>query len=271
MDRMVRGSVIVPNYTHALFLQQRIESVLNQSFQDFELILLDDCSTDGSREILEAYSAHPKVSHVVFNDINSGSPFLQWIKGFALAKGDLIWIAESDDYSSPYFLQKVVERFAKDQLLDVVFTGTTNIDEHNTDIGNTTRIERHKRNLYISDFSKPGHQFLIEFLPNYCIVRNVSSAVLKKQVITPLVMRVTEFNTVGDFYFWVALCLENRTFGFISEKLNFMRKHPGTVRQSKHKSTQKKEEHAKIRSLIWKKRWFDVAVSRRMLVHVLKN
>ena len=46
-------SVIIPNYNHALFLQQRIESVLNQTDQDFELIILDDCSTDYSREIIE--------------------------------------------------------------------------------------------------------------------------------------------------------------------------------------------------------------------------
>ena len=43
-------SVIVPNYCHAPYLEQRIESILQQTFQDFELILLDDCSTDGSRE-----------------------------------------------------------------------------------------------------------------------------------------------------------------------------------------------------------------------------
>ena len=46
-------SVIVPNYCHAPYLEQRIESILQQTFQDFELILLDDCSTDGSREILD--------------------------------------------------------------------------------------------------------------------------------------------------------------------------------------------------------------------------
>ena len=45
-------SVIVPNYNHARFLRQRIESVLGQTYQDFEVILLDDCSTDESRSIL---------------------------------------------------------------------------------------------------------------------------------------------------------------------------------------------------------------------------
>lgn len=67
-------SVIVPNYCHAPYLEQRIESILQQTFQDFELILLDDCSTDGSREILERYRNHPKVSGIFYNERNSGSP-----------------------------------------------------------------------------------------------------------------------------------------------------------------------------------------------------
>ena len=68
-------SVIVPNYNYARYLEERIESILAQSFQDFELILLDDCSTDESRSILERYATHPKVSHYVPNEHNSGSPF----------------------------------------------------------------------------------------------------------------------------------------------------------------------------------------------------
>ena len=52
-------SVIVPNYNHAPYLKQRIDSILGQTYQDFELILLDDCSTDGSREVLEQYRSDP--------------------------------------------------------------------------------------------------------------------------------------------------------------------------------------------------------------------
>jgi len=50
---MPKVSVIVPNYNHAPYLKQRIDSILAQSYQDFELILLDDCSTDNSREMLD--------------------------------------------------------------------------------------------------------------------------------------------------------------------------------------------------------------------------
>ena len=66
---MVKVSVIVPNYNYARYLPIRIESILNQSFQDFELILLDDASTDNSIQILEKYRNNPHVSHIVINCI----------------------------------------------------------------------------------------------------------------------------------------------------------------------------------------------------------
>lgn len=102
-------SVIVPNYNHAAYLQQRIDSILNQSFQDFELILLDDCSTDDSRAVLERYREEPHVTHIVYNTTNSGSPFHQWAKGVTLAQGEWVWIAESDDWADPDMLDTLLD------------------------------------------------------------------------------------------------------------------------------------------------------------------
>ena len=63
-------SVIIPNYCHAPYLRQRIDSVLAQSYPDFEVVLLDDCSTDGSREVIERYRNHPRIKQIVYNDRN---------------------------------------------------------------------------------------------------------------------------------------------------------------------------------------------------------
>ncbi len=71
---MPRVSVIVPNYNHGKYLPLRLESIFNQTFQDFEVILLDDCSSDNSREILELYRNHPKVSTIIYNKRIRGSP-----------------------------------------------------------------------------------------------------------------------------------------------------------------------------------------------------
>jgi glycosyltransferase involved in cell wall biosynthesis len=58
----LKVSVIVPNYNHAKYLPRRLDSIFNQTFQDFEVILLDDCSTDNSLSIPGEYVKHPKVS-----------------------------------------------------------------------------------------------------------------------------------------------------------------------------------------------------------------
>jgi len=104
---MPKLSVIIPNYNHARFLPKRIESVLQQTFQDFELILLDDCSTDESRSILSKYADDPRV-RIEFNDVNSGSTFKQWNKGVRLARGEYVWIAESDDYADERMLERLM-------------------------------------------------------------------------------------------------------------------------------------------------------------------
>ena len=83
-------SIIVPNYNHAKYLPARMDSILNQSFQDFEVIILDDCSTDNSRTVIESYRDCEKVTNIVYNEVNSGSPFIQWNKGVNLARGSLI-------------------------------------------------------------------------------------------------------------------------------------------------------------------------------------
>lgn len=114
-------SIIVPNFNHQNFLKERLESIFNQTFQDFEVLIFDDASTDGSLEILKKYQNHPKVTHFVVNKKNSGSPFKQWKKGLALAKSDYIWIAETDDYAELNFLEEQL-KFIKN--CDVVVAKT---------------------------------------------------------------------------------------------------------------------------------------------------
>ena len=86
-QQMCKVSIIVPNYNHARYLPKRIGTILRQTYQDFELILLDDCSTDDSRLVLSRYANDPRV-RIEFNDVNSGSTFKQWNKGVQMANGE---------------------------------------------------------------------------------------------------------------------------------------------------------------------------------------
>src|SRR4029077_1491910 len=112
-DKPPSVSVIVPNYNHARFLRRRIESVLGQTYGDFELILMDDCSTDESQAILSEYARDARV-RLEFNETNSGGTFRQWNKGVRLARGKYVWIAGADDYADERLLGSLVAMLDQD-------------------------------------------------------------------------------------------------------------------------------------------------------------
>ena len=120
-------SVIVPNYNHALYLRQRLDSIINQTFQDFEVIVLDDASTDNSREIIQTYAHYPAF-RFLFNETRNGSAFKQWQKGLESARGEYIWFAESDDCASPYFLSKLLPILENDKSLGLVYCQSYLVD-----------------------------------------------------------------------------------------------------------------------------------------------
>ena len=90
-----RVSVVVPCYNHRKWLKQRLDSILSQTYENYEVLLLDDCSTDGSREVLTEYAErYPEKIRCLFNESNSGCVFRQWARGLAECRGDLVWIAD---------------------------------------------------------------------------------------------------------------------------------------------------------------------------------
>ena len=100
-------SVIVPNYNHAQFLPSRLDSILGQTFADFEVIYLDDASTDNSERVIAPFLEDRRI-RVIRNTVNSGSAFKQWNRGVREARGEYVWIAEADDSAEPTLLSRLV-------------------------------------------------------------------------------------------------------------------------------------------------------------------
>mgnify|MGYP000076595136 CR=1 FL=1 len=225
-------SIIIPNYNHAAFLEQRIASVLNQSYQGFEVILLDDCSTDDSIKVLESYKSHPKVAQVVLNTQNSGSPFKQWQKGIALAKGDYIWIAESDDYCQLNFLEEILAAFHKNSNLGIVYAQSSDVDENGKKIAHRSEYTKEfQPNIWRKNFSMNGRDFIKSYLSYKNVIPNASAVVFKKNAIkkNTFSRQMLQMKMCGDWLFWVLLCLQT-DIGFIAEDLNFFRNHAAVSR-----------------------------------------
>jgi len=220
-------SVIIPNYNHAQFLKARIDSVLNQTYSNFEVIILDDFSTDNSVEIINSYKSAKRISHIVMNESNSGSPFKQWKKGLELAKGKYIWIAESDDFADVTLLEKCVEQFEKDSTLTLAFCNTQPIDGNDNKMGNKgTSMLQGKYHALKDDF------FYNWFFKNGSFrILNASSCVFRKDLInSDTLNKFITYKYAGDKLFWLDLLSEHPYFYFLSETLNYQRSHQNTTR-----------------------------------------
>ena len=221
-------SVIVPNYNHAKFLKERIDSILNQTFQDFELIILDDCSTDNSRETIESYRHLPNVS-IFYKLKNSGSPFKQWKKGIKLAKGKYIWIAESDDFAEPTFLEKMFEILNRGNGL--AYCRSSDVDQNGLKKSDFFWADGLEEKRWKNDFENLGTDEIKNYLVYRCTIPNASACVFKKELAT-LNCGFDKMRYCGDWLFWIKL-LENTSIGFSAETLSHFRHHEGSTRNKK--------------------------------------
>lgn len=227
-------SVIIPNYNHASFLKERIDSVLNQRFNDFEVIIIDDCSTDNSRSILETYRGHEKISHLVFNDSNSGSPFAQWQKGLSYAKGSWIWFAESDDVAELDFLETLMNCPGK-----LKYTKSRIIDENSNPsnfFGFDSMPSAKHFAAFNDGFSMPGPNFVNQwmlrdnFIPNASAV--IIDAAMAREVMVDIGMKLTTLRLMGDWLFWIECLMRTDQVTFCPLPLNGFRNHEATMRAS---------------------------------------
>jgi glycosyltransferase involved in cell wall biosynthesis len=227
---MPKISVIIPNYNHAQFLEQRIESILNQTFQDFEIIFLDDNSTDNSWEVFSKYATHPKISHAVVNETNSGSPFKQWNKGFSLATGEYIWIAESDDYAESTILAKLAQKLDAHPAVGLVYSQSWQVDENGSVISTmdswTDDLDLYK---WKNDYIEYGINECANYLSVKNVIPNASAVMFRRCFMAELRSDMENFKLCGDWLFWIEILLKSDV-AFIAEPLNFFRCHKNTAR-----------------------------------------
>jgi glycosyltransferase involved in cell wall biosynthesis len=220
-------SVIIPNYNHAHYLTQRIDTVLNQNYQDIEVIILDDCSTDNSREIIERYRNNKKVSHITYNTENSANTFRQWDKGINLAKGKYIWLAESDDWSEPNFLETIMSGLKKNENIVLGYSQSYCINGDN-------KIRFQSNHPVLSEYVN-GKKFINEYLVEKNPIFNAGMAVWKKEVYHKISKDFLNYKLIGDYCFWIEVC--NHGDVFISGKLlNYFRTHEKNVSVNSFKS-----------------------------------
>lgn len=234
---MPKISVIIPNYNHATFLEKRMDSIINQTFDDFEIILLDDASNDGSLHILNNYVNHPKVSNFVVNATNSGSPFKQWQKGVELSKGELIWIAESDDFADYKFLEKIVPLFSDSKVM-LAYCNSYDIDDNNI-VSTRNWHEKLCPTHWKHDYCNNGNDEIKKYLMYKNIILNASAVVFRKDRYFKVGCVNQQFFYSADWLLW-SMLIKDFKIAYLHTPLNYFRNHNSSTRVVKSFANEKK-------------------------------
>ncbi len=226
---MSKVTIIIPSYNHQNFLLQRLQSIANQTYKDWEAIIIDDKSTDKSVDILNEFIAsNPNfnLKKIIVNDINSGSGYKSWQKGIELAHSEYIWIAETDDYCEPTFLEETTRLLDENKNVALVFAATNYVDSQNKflyDSSNRTK----EINVTDNEFQVFESKVFLNKLPLNPLITNGSSVLFRKPAIA-IASAIFTNKQISDLFLWTHL-LKDKEFIFLNKKLNFFRRHEAST------------------------------------------
>jgi glycosyltransferase involved in cell wall biosynthesis len=226
---MPKVSVIVPNYNHAKFLEQRLQSILDQTFQDFDLTYLDDASSDDSNAVFAKFDSHPRIK-AIYNDRNTGSPFKQWNKGIRATSGDYIWIAESDDVAEPKLLETLVPLLDRNPQVGLAYCQSRQIDSNNVVLLTTLRhwAEEPSESRWSNDFVANGINECQQHLLFNNNIPNASAVLIRRSVYEAIGGAEESMFFAGDWMTWMKILLKS-DLAFSAQILNSFRTHNSSV------------------------------------------
>lgn len=208
------------SYNHEQFIKESIESILNQTFEDFELIIVDDCSTDSSFEIIQSFQ--DKRITAIRNEQNKGPEYAFEIL-HKTATGSFIAIADSDNVWEKDKLQKQVNFLEKHPTYAAVFTRVNIIDEwgnpytnEKSDYYSVFNAENRSRQEWLHYFFYSGN----------CLCH--PSILIRKGIYEDCRMTVNGLWQIPDFYKWIRLCLKHEIY-ILDEKLIRFRIHRNNI------------------------------------------
>ena len=248
-------SVIIPNYNHAPFLAQRIDSVLAQTYRNFDVIILDDCSSDGSRHIIAAYCRRfPDRIRCVFNEENAGNVFRQWRRGVEAVDGELVWICESDDYCEPDFLDKLVPSLT-DRSVNLAFGRIQFCDREGLfKPGLDQYREGAEPGIWKQALIRPASQWFCRGFGVNNVIANVGGCLWRRQRLSDAVWSEAQsYRVLGDWFLYCHLAGGGQ-IAYEPEAVAYFRQHGNNTSVSAFSTPEYYAEHQRLMTLL-KQRW----------------
>ncbi|EKQ67880.1 putative glycosyltransferase [Leptolyngbyaceae cyanobacterium JSC-12] len=224
---MPRVSIVLVNYNYANYLEERIQSFLNQTYKDFELIILENGSTDESVEIIQRYETDNRVKAVFYPE--NQPLFERFNLGVDLAQGEYLLIASSDDSCHPELLEKLVEKLDNYPNVGLVYSQSWDIDSK----GNRLRSWKEwtddlSKEQWSNDYIKPGidecrHLFF------KCIIPCSGAALIRRKLFLEAGKFDTQIPLAADWMVYAKI-LTVSDIAYVAEPLNNFRTHSNTWR-----------------------------------------
>ncbi len=222
-------SIIIPNFNHGRYLGERFRSISEQCFQDFEVIFLDDGSTDGSSEFADSVRLDQPL-RIRKNRRNSGSVFDQWRRGLDEARGQYVWIAESDDTSQPNFLNVMTAALDRHPSAALGYCQSTLVDARGSLVSaypsylDDIDPLRWKRSYSCAGRDELEHAMILRNS-----IPNASACIFRREALGAALSNRVPLRLCGDWLVYSRM-LQRAGLVFVSEPMNIYRVHSKSLR-----------------------------------------
>ena len=234
MKKVPLVSVIMPVYNSEKYLSEVIESILKQTFRNFEFLIFDDGSTDGSRAIIELNAKQDTRIIPYYSDVNRGY-VVHLNRGIELSKGEFIARMDSDDISMPNRFQKQLDFLLAYVDIELVGSSTIIINENGKEVGVDHKFTE-SRNLYWECFFKAPFTH--------------PSVMIKKKILNSVGKYNESKIPSEDYDLWTRIVRVGKTAN-LKEPLLFYRTHAKSI--SKLKNEDQIKQSLESQELLWKK------------------
>ena len=193
---------------------------------------MDDCSPDDSRTVLEKWAAKDSRMTTLFNEENSGSPFAQWAKGAAWARGKYLWIAESDDYCDTDMLALHVQSMEANENAVIAYSHSHLVDENGQflrDFKDDYAFIFGDTAKWAKDFTNDGKTEVAKHMVFSNTIPNASGILMRKEAFDKVGAPATHWRLNGDWLFYAKL-LQQGDLVFHARPRNKFRFHTQTQR-----------------------------------------
>ncbi|HWC00674.1 MAG TPA: glycosyltransferase [Bryobacteraceae bacterium] len=211
---------LVPCYKLAHLLPECIESILNQTYENFEVLILDDCSPDNTPEVAQRFT-DPRVRYIR-HEKNLGH-LRNYNAGIALAKGRYVWLISADDrLRKPYILERYVEKMEQHPKVGYIFCPAVGLEKgQETEVLAFSRFAEQDRVL-------EGHEFLPALLEVNVVP--AASGMVRRECYERLGGFPLSMPYGGDWYLWCLFALYYDV-AFLAEPMVCYRQHEGSMTQ----------------------------------------